>query len=98
MNFNEAMAAVAAGKRVARGAWLDEHEELYFDGDALDAQGLHRADFSATDWEVEPSEFTVTEESLAAAWNASLPEGAPEMNRAPGSGRFKRFMQAIKGE
>lgn len=97
MNFNEAMTAVAAGKRVTRPRLTDSYTgEKYFNGNELDGVGLTRQDFSATDWEVEPSDFTVTEETLIRAWNTSLPEGAPEMNHAPGSGRFKRFVEALR--
>lgn len=93
MNFNEAMAAVAAGKRIRR----PEMGDVFFDGEELDDYGLTRHDFLATDWEVKPSDLTVTEEMLVRAWNASLPDGAPEANRAPNSGRFKRFMEALRG-
>lgn len=98
MNFNEAMLAVNSGKKVARQAWLDSMGANYQNGDDLDEGGLSREDFFATDWIVEPElALNVKESQIVAAWNSSLPPGSPEMNLAPNSARYKRFIEALRG-
>lgn len=96
--------ATQAGRGLARmraitdaGETVESYED-YISVAGLDDADLKFSDFMADDWVVEPMRaFSVTEAVLASQWNASLAPDASAVNRAPGSPRFQRFLQGLKG-
>lgn len=98
--------AIAEARRVGRGfarrAIIGTTELLAFNGwmsvANIDDLRLSVADAMADDYVIEPvRNLTVSEAVLIEQWNASLPSGSPDANKAPGSPRYQRFLSGLRG-
>ena len=84
--------ALLSGKKFTRSVYMDDgfNEAEQF------LSSLNKEDVLATDYVLEPDDFTITEEDLVEAWEAAR-VGLNSVKSASESQLFKRMLSHLKG-